>query len=156
MISMTLSLFDLFLDMRSSIHFELSTQFEIYLFLVYLLHTFSLTQWVLIWIKPYLFITLLLKTIIGKVSFKEINKCWSKRVFVFTFNLYLFYIKARINNEITIQRKSDISFLKTLKNIAVSSDDISVINRIAIFESGFGPTTVKNLFLVHNLSFYSR
>jgi hypothetical protein len=113
MISMTLSLFDLFLDMRSVIHFELSTQIEIYLFLVYLLHTFSLTKWVLIWMKPYLIIIMLPKTIMGKVSFKEINKCWSKHVFVFTFNPYLFYIKARINNEITIQRKPDTGFLKT-------------------------------------------
>jgi hypothetical protein len=156
MISMALSLFGLFLDMRSPIHFELSTQFGICLFLVYLLHTFSLTRWVLIWIKPYLFITLLLKTIIDKVSFKEINKCWSKHVFVFTFNPYLFYVKTRINNEITIQRKSDTGFLKTLKNIAVRCDGISVINRRTIFESGIGPASIKNLFLVNDLSFYNR
>jgi hypothetical protein len=151
-----LSLFDLFSDMRSSIHFELSTKFEIYLFLVYLLHTFSLTKWVLIWMKPYLIITLLPKTIMGKVSFKEINKCWSKYVFVFTLNPYLFYVKAWINNEIAIQRKPDTGFLKTLKNIAVNCDDISVISRRTIFESGFGPAAVKNLFLEQDLSFYSQ
>jgi hypothetical protein len=44
-----------------------------------------------------------------------------KHLSIFTNNPYLFNIKARINNEITIQTRPDDDLLETLKIIAVGS-----------------------------------
>jgi hypothetical protein len=79
-----------------------------------------------------------------------------KRIFVFTYNPYLFYVKTRINNEIAIQAISDNEFLKTIKNIVVNCDDKSIIGLKTIFESDIGTTAIKNLFLIHDISFYSQ
>jgi hypothetical protein len=46
-----------------------------------------------------------------------------KRIFVFTVDTYVFYVKTIVNNEITISLKSDKDFLKTLKNIVVGDYD---------------------------------
>jgi hypothetical protein len=51
-----------------------------------------------------------------------------RRIFVFTFNPYLFYIKTLVNNELTIQTMPDNEFLKTLKNIIIGIDDKSIVN----------------------------
>jgi hypothetical protein len=90
----------------------------------------------------------------------KLQKKWAigdiKSIFVFTYNLYLFYFKTQINNVIAMQTIFDKDFFKILKNIIVGFDDRSIINMMAIFESGSDTTAVKNLFLVHDVSFYSR
>jgi hypothetical protein len=79
-----------------------------------------------------------------------------KRIFVFILNSCLFYVKAQINNEITIQTISDTDLHKTLKNIVVGCDDKSVINVRIIFESDTGPASGKNFFLIGDVSFYNQ
>jgi hypothetical protein len=44
-----------------------------------------------------------------------------KRIFVFTHDPYLFYIKTIVNSEIVICLRSPLDFIKTLKNITVGS-----------------------------------
>jgi hypothetical protein len=77
-----------------------------------------------------------------------------RHIFVLTFNPYLFYVKTRVNNELTMQTIPENEFLKTLKNIVVGIDDKSVVNLRTIFELRIGSNAVKNLFLVHDVSFY--
>jgi hypothetical protein len=79
-----------------------------------------------------------------------------KRIFVCTYKLYLFYVKTRINNEITIQTISDNDFLKTLKKIVVDYDSKLIVNLRTFFESGIGPTDVKTVFLVPDINSYTR
>jgi hypothetical protein len=78
-----------------------------------------------------------------------------KRIFIVTYNRYLFYITTWISNEITIQTILDKDFLKILTNIVVGCDENSIINLRTIFESGLGIRALKNLFLVHDISFYN-
>jgi hypothetical protein len=42
-----------------------------------------------------------------------------KRIFVFTHDPYLFYVKTIVNFEIVIYPRSPFDFIKTLKNITV-------------------------------------
>jgi hypothetical protein len=44
-----------------------------------------------------------------------------KRIFVFTHDPYLFYVKTIVNSEIVICPRSPLDFIKTLNNISVGS-----------------------------------
>jgi hypothetical protein len=44
-----------------------------------------------------------------------------KRIFVFTYDPYLFYVKIIVNSEIVIFPRSPLDFIKTLKNITIGS-----------------------------------
>jgi hypothetical protein len=79
-----------------------------------------------------------------------------KCIFIFTYNPYLFYVKTRVNNVIIIQTILDKDFLNTLNNIVVGIDDKSIINMKIIFKSESNATAVKNLFLIHDVNFYSQ
>jgi hypothetical protein len=46
-----------------------------------------------------------------------------RKIFVFTHNPYIFYVKTIINNEFMIQAIAGIEFLKILKNINIGFDD---------------------------------
>jgi hypothetical protein len=73
-----------------------------------------------------------------------------KRIFVFTPNPYLFYVKTIVNSEIVICPRSLLDFIKTLNNIRVGSytnkDGESPVNLYDIFKMGSGITSVKNHF----------
>jgi hypothetical protein len=83
-----------------------------------------------------------------------------KRIFVFTRDPYVFYVKIIVNNEITIQARSDIDFLKILKNIVVGDYDkqnkTQKVSLKTIFEKGFGVNSEKNKFAVKDVRFYSK
>jgi hypothetical protein len=63
-------------------------------------------------------------------------------IFVFTRDSYIFYVKIIFHKEITIQARSDIDFLKTLKNIVVGDYNKEIkrqrVNLKTIFDKNFG------------------
>jgi hypothetical protein len=62
-----------------------------------------------------------------------------------------------INNEIIIQAISALEFLKILKNINIGFDDKGKLNNLKnIFEMGYGSNSIKNLFSVKDVTFYSK
>jgi hypothetical protein len=83
-----------------------------------------------------------------------------KRIFVFTLDPDVFYVKTIINNEITIQARSHKDFSKTLKNIVVGDYDkenkTQKVSLKTIFEKGFGINSEKNKFTVKDVRFYSK
>jgi hypothetical protein len=83
-----------------------------------------------------------------------------KRIFIFTRDPYMFYVKTIVNNEITIQARSDIDFLKTLKNVVVGDyDKENKTQRVSlktIFEKEVSRNSEKNQFAVKDVRFYSR
>jgi hypothetical protein len=78
-----------------------------------------------------------------------------KRIFVFTHDPYLFYVKTIVNSEIIIYIRSPLDFIKTLKNITVGSytnkSGESPVNLYDIFKMGSGISSVKNQFLVNGV-----
>jgi hypothetical protein len=85
-----------------------------------------------------------------------------KRIFVFTHDPYLFYIKTIVNSEIIIWNRSSLGFFKTLKNITVGSytsksgTESLPVNLYDIFKMGSGTLSVKNQFLVTGVKFDSK
>jgi hypothetical protein len=83
-----------------------------------------------------------------------------KRIFVFTHDPYLFNVKTIVNFEIVICPRSQLDFIKTLKNITVGSNTNksgeSPVNLYGIFKMGSGITSIKNQFLVIGVKFYSK
>jgi hypothetical protein len=83
-----------------------------------------------------------------------------KRIFVFTHDPCLFYVKTIFNSEIVICPRSPFDFIKTLKNITVGSytnkNSDSPVNLYDIFKMRSGITSVKNQFLVTGVNFYSK
>jgi hypothetical protein len=83
-----------------------------------------------------------------------------KKIFVFTHDPYLFYVKTIVNSEIVISPRSLLDFIKTLKNITVGSyNNMNVespVNLYDIFKMGSGITSVKNQFLVTGVKFDSK
>jgi hypothetical protein len=63
-----------------------------------------------------------------------------KRIFVFTYDSYLFYVKSIINSEIVICPRFPLDFIETLKNITVGSytnkSGESPVNLYDIFKMG--------------------
>jgi hypothetical protein len=80
-----------------------------------------------------------------------------KRIFVFTHDPYLFYVKTIVNSEIVICPWIPLDFIKTLKNITVGSfinkSGESPVNLYDIFKMGSGILSVKNQFLVTGVKF---
>jgi hypothetical protein len=74
-----------------------------------------------------------------------------KKIFVFSHDPYLFYIKTIVNSDIVISPRSSLDFIKTLKNITVGSytnkTGESSVNLYDIFKMGSGTASVKNQFL---------
>jgi hypothetical protein len=68
------------------------------------------------------------------------------RIFVFTYNPYLFYVNTGINYELIIQTIPEKHFSKTLNNITVDVDDKSIINVRTIFESETGTAALRTYF----------
>jgi hypothetical protein len=83
-----------------------------------------------------------------------------KRIFVFTHDPYLFYVKTIVKSEIVICPRSPLDFIKTLLNITVGSytnkSGESPVNLYDIFKMGSGISSVKNQFLVTGVKFYSK
>jgi hypothetical protein len=83
-----------------------------------------------------------------------------KRIFVFTHDPYLFYVKTIVNYQKVICPRSPLDFIKTLKNITVGSytnkSGESPANLYDIFKMGSGILSVKNQFLVNGVKFYSK
>jgi hypothetical protein len=75
-----------------------------------------------------------------------------KRIFEFTHDPYLLYVKTIVNSEIVICPRSQLDFIKTLKNITVRSYSTksgeSSVNLNDIFKMASYITSVKNQFLV--------
>jgi hypothetical protein len=84
---------------------------------------------------------------------KNLDIADMKHFFVFIHNLYLFYVKTRVNNEITIQMILNQNFLNFPKNIVVDDGEKSIISLRIMFESGLIVSAFKNLFLLHDASF---
>jgi hypothetical protein len=78
-----------------------------------------------------------------------------KHIFVFTYNPYFFYVKKRINNEITIQTIPDI-FLENISEYHIGFEDKSIIYLKTIFALQFGTNAIKNLFLFHDVRFLNQ
>jgi hypothetical protein len=91
----------------------------------------------------------------GKLQ-KKLIIAYMKCVFVFTYNSYLFSVNTWVNNDIATQIICNNDFWNTLRNIVEGADDKSVISLRTIFETGLFISAVKNLFLVHDVSFYSQ
>jgi hypothetical protein len=90
----------------------------------------------------------------GKLS-KKLGIEDMRKIFVFTHNPYIFYLKTMINNEIIIQAISAFEFLKILKNINIGFDDKGKLNNLKnIFEMGYGSNSIKNIFSVKDVTFY--
>jgi hypothetical protein len=67
-----------------------------------------------------------------------------RKIFVFTHNPYIFYVKTMINNEIIIQPIAGIEFLKILKNIKIGFENKGKMNNLKnIFEMGYGSIQFK-------------
>jgi hypothetical protein len=83
-----------------------------------------------------------------------------RRIFVFPHDPYLFYVKTIINSEIVICPRSQLDFIKTLKNIEVGSytnnTGDSSVYLYDIFKMRSGISSVKNQFLVTGVKFYSK
>jgi hypothetical protein len=83
-----------------------------------------------------------------------------KKIFVFTHDPYLFYVKPILNSEIVICPRSPLDSIKTLKNITVGSytnkSGEFPVYLYDIFKMGSGITSVKNQFLVTGIKFYSK
>jgi hypothetical protein len=81
-------------------------------------------------------------------------------IFIFTRDPYVFYLNTIVNNEITIQPRSDKDYLKILKSIVVGDYDkdnkTQRVNLKIIFEKGFCAKAVKNQFAVKDVRFNSK
>jgi hypothetical protein len=94
---------------------------------------------------------------IAKKNYNEYGKFDEKlvisdmrRIFVYTHDHYLYYVKPIVNWEILICHRSLLDFIKTLKNIVVGSyfnkTGDSSVNLYDIFKIVSGITSVKNTF----------
>lgn len=91
-----------------------------------------------------------------------------KRVMAFTYDPFMFYIKSKSINGLTIQARNETDVIKIMKNIVVGEEIVNIqtgkstfkqvrneISLKTLFDKGVGVNQIKNLFLVRGVRFIS-